>query len=283
MIDEPFRGTEAIARGLLTEDRLYGPSFRRLFPDVYLPADHELDLATRSRAAYLLVLDRGGVLAGYSAAHLLGADCAPRTAPAEVMVPRFHKSWPGLRVRYGVAAAADLVRREDCLVTGPGRTAWDLARRLPLVEAVVVVDALARRTTFRPADLLERRAQQRGARNCRRLDDVVALADPRAESPGETRLRVRLVRAGLPPPQTQHVIVDEYGFELARADLAYPEAKLAIEYDGDVHFDRRGGQRDRQRDVILAGYGWLTVRFVRDDLDAAQTPYRVEHLLRTRR
>jgi hypothetical protein len=53
-------------------------------------------------------------------------------------------------VNYGRPPAGELVRVEDCLVTGPGRTAWDLARRLPLVEAVVTVDALARATTFRP-------------------------------------------------------------------------------------------------------------------------------------
>jgi hypothetical protein len=81
VINRPLRGSEALALGLLTEDRLYGPRFRRLFPDVYLPAEHALDLATRSRVAYLLVRERGGVLAGYSAAHLLGADCAPRHAP----------------------------------------------------------------------------------------------------------------------------------------------------------------------------------------------------------
>jgi len=82
----PFRGTEAVAAGLLTRARLYGPRYRRVYPDVYLPADRPLDLATRSRAAFLLVRDRGGVLAGYSAAALHGADCAPGDAPAEVLL-----------------------------------------------------------------------------------------------------------------------------------------------------------------------------------------------------
>ncbi|WP_214368156.1 hypothetical protein [Pseudonocardia sp. H11422] len=53
-----------------------------------MPAGLRLDLATRSEAAFLLVADRGGVLGGYSAATLLGADCAPAAAPAEVVVPR---------------------------------------------------------------------------------------------------------------------------------------------------------------------------------------------------
>src|SRR5882757_1164833 len=102
----PFRGTEAVAAGLLTRARLYGPRYRRVYPDVYLPADRPLDLATRSRAAFLLVRDRGGVLAGYSAAALHGADCAPGDAPAEVLLATNSRSHPGLRIHRGTATGA---------------------------------------------------------------------------------------------------------------------------------------------------------------------------------
>ncbi|MDT7558652.1 MAG: hypothetical protein QOI68_3122, partial [Pseudonocardiales bacterium] len=143
MLGAPFRGTEALAAGLLTRARLYGPRYRRVYPDVYLPADRELDLATRSRAAYLLVRDRGGVLAGYAAAAVLGVDCAPDDAPAEVLLATNSRPHPGLLIHRGTATGADLTVVGDVRVTSPLRTAWDLARRLPLVEAVVVVDALA--------------------------------------------------------------------------------------------------------------------------------------------
>jgi hypothetical protein len=160
------------------------------------------------------------VLGGYSAAALLGADCAPRNAPAEVIVPHRFVAHRGLRVRRDHLAEQDVLETGDVRVTTPLRTAWDLARRLTLVEAVVAVDALARRRrsdvrwalarggdvarggavahadalahgggAFTPADLLVKRAVEPGARGCRRLDRVVALADPRAESPPETRLR----------------------------------------------------------------------------------------------
>jgi very-short-patch-repair endonuclease len=42
----------------------------------------------------------------------------------------------------------------------------------------------------------------------------------------------------LPAPEVQYHVVDEYGFVLARVDLAYPAARLAIEYDGATHFNR---------------------------------------------
>src|SRR4051794_41619504 len=81
-LEGPFRGSAAVAAGILTRDRLYGPRFRRLLPDVYAPAAAEPNLLLRSRAAALYVGTRG-VLVGYSAAEVLGASCAP----AEVTVP----------------------------------------------------------------------------------------------------------------------------------------------------------------------------------------------------
>ena len=82
MLDGPFRGSVAVELGLVTKNQLAGRTYRRLFPDVYAPRELPADLALRSRAAYLLVADGGGVLAGYSAALLHGADCAPIGAPA---------------------------------------------------------------------------------------------------------------------------------------------------------------------------------------------------------
>ncbi|NMH99003.1 hypothetical protein [Pseudonocardia acidicola] len=262
MLDGPFRGSDVLACGVLTPGVLRGPRFRRLFPDVYLRAGATVDLRTLSRAAFLFVERRGGVLNGYSAAELLGCSCGPVRTPAEVLVARHVKPQRGLRVTRGAAAPSELVDADGCRLTSPLRTAWDLARREPLVEAVVAVDALARRGAFAPKTLLQLRALQPGARGCRQLDRVVALADPGAESPMETRLRLLLVLAGLPAPVVQYRLFDEHGFVLARFDLAYPDALLAIEYDGDRHVD----ELDRRRDVRTGRHGWHTIRFGKGDL-----------------
>jgi len=223
------------------------------------------------------------VLGGYSAAELLDAGVAPRGAPAEVIVPVRARAHPGLCIVQGTVDAVDQAVVAGCRVTTPLRTAWDLARWLPLIEAVIAVDALAHRHGFAPSLLLARRAAAPGARGCRGLDRVVALADPRSESPRETRLRLGLVLAGLPPPSVQHRILDEYGFVLARVDLAYPEAKLAVEYDGSRHFDARRARLDRQRDSELAGYGWQTLRLAAEDIwTMPQTVHRIRRLLELR-
>src|SRR5688572_717425 len=72
----PFRGTDAVAAGLVTPKVLRGPRFRRLFTGIYVRADVEATPEVRSRAAHLLI-DGRGVLGGFSAAELLGASCGP--------------------------------------------------------------------------------------------------------------------------------------------------------------------------------------------------------------
>ena len=175
MLHGPFRGADARSLGLVTLSELYGPRFRRLLPDSFAPADLDPTLLLRSMAAYLPVEKIGGVLGGYSAARLSDIDSAPDTAVAEVLVPRYVRARPDLAVRFGTPAGSDIATARGCRVTTILRTSCDLARRLPLVEAVVAVDALARGGAFEPPRLLARRTESPGARGSRRLDAVVEL------------------------------------------------------------------------------------------------------------
>jgi hypothetical protein len=97
----------------------------------------------------------------------------------------------------------------------------------------------------------------------RLLREVLSLAEPLTESPMETRLRLVIVDAGLPRPIAQHDILDERGRFLARSDLAYPEALVPIEYEGDHHRERAAFQRDVTRLNALHAMGWLVLRFTK--------------------
>jgi len=286
VVEGVFRGSAAVAGGLVTRAELRSARYRALFRDIYVPAGRAPDLVMWSRAASLLLPRGVGALAGYSAAELLGASCAPKGVPAEMVLTARGgiKPRPGLVVHHGALPAADVCLAGDCRVTTPLRTAWDLARRLELVEAVVAVDALARRGGFAPSALLAARATRPRAPGCRRLDEIVSLADPRAESPMESRLRMLLIRFGLPRPVLQHEVFDRYGFVVARLDLAYPEVKLAIEYDGvDPHRGRR--VLDNRRDMAVAELGWETMRFGHEDIwtEPRATAARVHRMLDVRR
>ncbi|TQM38314.1 endonuclease domain-containing protein [Pseudonocardia cypriaca] len=252
---QPFRGTAAVVAGLVTPKVLRGPGFRRLFTGIYIRADVQITLEVRSRAAHLL-LDGRGVLGGFSAAELLGASCAPLGAPAEVVVARGGMtSRRGLLVRRDEFASVEVTEVVGCAVTGPLRTAYDLARRLPLVEAVVAVDALAFAQGIVPADMLLMARRRLGSRGTAQLPEVVALSNPFAESPMETRIRLALHFAGLPPPVLQHP-VGPY-----RLDMAYPELMVAVEYDGRDHLDPDRALRDLHRATYLGRCGWLVMRF----------------------
>src|SRR3954471_21169187 len=93
-LTRPFRGSTAVAAGAVTRGALYGPGYRRLYPDVHVAAAAPLDLLTWSRAAHELVAPCG-VLAGHSAAELHGASCAPEGAPAELLLLDGYRRRPG--------------------------------------------------------------------------------------------------------------------------------------------------------------------------------------------
>jgi very-short-patch-repair endonuclease len=261
-LDGPFRGSTAVAAGLLTRGVLRGPRFQRLFPDVYAPAHLENDFMLRSRAAGVLVAGRGAV-AGYSAAELLGASSGPPDASAEVLLTApLCQSYrcTGLRVHRDRRAPDEIIRVAGVAVTTPERTAFDLARWAPtLTERVAAVDALAHHRRVDVADVRVLRHRHLGARHGGEVAEVLRLTDRRAESPMESRARMALVLGGLPPPAVQHpVVVRGRHYYL---DLAYPDLKVAVEYDGADHRTQRRARRDLEREAALVSAGWRILRF----------------------
>ena len=88
------------------------------------------------------------------------------------------------------------------------------------------------------------------------------LADARAGSQSQLEiLGIRaLLAAGLPRPQLQYGI--QLGFGVLHVDAAWPDVKLAVEFDGAAyHSGRDEWQRDLRRDAALAALGWVVLRF----------------------
>jgi very-short-patch-repair endonuclease len=253
--NNPFRGSDAVAAGLLTPGVLRGPRFRRLFPDVYLGAHVEVDLAVRARAAYLLI-NGCGCIGGYAAAELLDASCGPPDAPVDVVVPGgSRRSRPGLAVHRGQLEPDEITTVGGVAVTAPVCTAYQLACREPLVDAVVAVDALSNRHRFSPAAVLDLGHRHCGARGSAQLQEIVRLSNPLAESPMESRIRLIIVLDSLPVPVLQHPVGP---FLL---DIAYPGIRLAVEYDGETHRTQERAMRDLERQAYLSAAGWKVLRF----------------------
>jgi len=263
----PFRGSDAIKAGLITRAMLRGPGWHRLFRDIYVRADSLDDVAWCLAAA--LLLPKGGAISGSSAALLWGVQPFPvAVIEVHVTVQRGTRvrPQPRLVVKHGSLPPDDVVEWLGIPVTTPLRTAFDLARELPCVDAVIVLDMFLHGKKLYADQLsafIQRRSRWPGVDVARR---ALALADGRAESPMETRLRLLIVLAGLPTPIPQHVVLDAAGRFVARLDLAYPEDRLGIEYEGDHHRQRSTWTADLQRHNRLRLLGWTVLRFSAADV-----------------
>lgn len=274
-----FRGSRAVAAGLITRDRLRGPRFLRVLPDIYASVhDAPPDLLLRSLAAYRLVEGRG-VASGWSAALLLDADCAPHpVVSAEVTVPSGgQRSHPRLLVRRDRLAAGEICRvgefvdapapgTSDVLCTSPLRTAYDLGRRGDLVDRVVAVERLANRHRFAPDLLLHFGVQHRGDRGSDVINETLALTSPYSGSPMETRLRLIIERGGLPRPAVQWPVQDPARRTAVWLDLAWPALMIGIEYEGEIHTSAEAVRSDTARFTRLVAAGWRLFRYTKDDI-----------------
>jgi len=103
------------------------------------------------------------------------------------------------------------------------------------------------------------------------------------DSFAETQLRLMLVRHRLPEPETDCPVPVSDGLIL-HADLGYPEAMIAIEYEGDAHrTDRKRWMRDIRRRERMEDAGWRVIRVVQVDLDDPSALIaRIRRLLSTR-
>jgi very-short-patch-repair endonuclease len=268
-----FRARDALASGLLTRNQLESRAWRRLFRGVYADAALPHDHGTSVAGAALLVPD-GAVFAGRTAAYLMGAEALVEVgAPVEVVVPEAARFGPviGLRIRRTSLPITDVrsVGRYTC--TTPLRTAVDIARYEEMPGSVVALDVLLSRGLVRPRDLGEAAASLPPGRGSVRARRAADLADERAESPPESVLRVLLRSAGL-APVPQYVVLDAGGRFVARVDLAFPELRVAVEYDGAWHGQPGELARDRRRHNALVAAGWTVVHVTAADM---HTPDRV--------
>ncbi len=255
-----FRGSDAVDKGLLAPKALRGRGRIRLRYDVYadFPLERDYRLACQAAA---LVLPPAAVITGRSAALLHGVDHAASFAdPVHVTVPRSAPLGPrnGLIVHRTDLEPADIERLEWCQLSTVARTAWDVAGWHDLVISVPIVDVMLRNGLVDPSDLEKLAARRDGRRGGRMAQRAVTLADGGAQSPPESVLRVRLVLKGLPVPVAQWSVALPSGV-VFHPDLAWPEYKVAVEYDGLWHASADQFHRDRRRLNQLVAAGWIVL------------------------
>lgn len=153
----------------------------------------------------------------------------------------------------------DVMHMQGIRVTTPLRTAMDLACKLNRFEALAVLDGFMSRHGLSHADFTSQVARYRRRRGVIQLRRLIRLADPRAESSGESWARMAILDAGLPTPELQYW-VHEADRQLYRLDLAYPKHRVAVEYDGqEFHLSAEQRAADKFRRDWLRSQGWTII------------------------
>ena len=259
----PFTVAEANRLGV-TRRQLRGAAYCRLGSGLYrwvgLIESPQLWLSAVARR-----LPAGAGFSGMTAAWLHGLDVTP-CDPIEVTIPELigTRRRAGASVSRAALSSEEIVVRRGLPTTSELRTVVDLAARSPLTEGVVAADMFLHAGRVSMADLRAYVAEHPGAKGIARLRRAAELAEPKAESAMETRLRMLLVLAGLPRPEVQVSVHDDRGSFLGRPDLLYRDQCLAIEFDGGNHRDRMVEDNRRQNGLIGAGFRLL--RFTAADV-----------------
>lgn len=267
-----------------------GPHFR-VGTALHLGLDpgrvRRLDLArpfhgVRSRAApattselvdaYLTRLPSRGFFSHLTAALLWGLPLP------DGLEGRLHVSYPHghrpSRAR-GVAGHHLVIRPDEVTelggipVTTPERTWCDLAGLLGFEALVAAGDrAIWHREPLTSLEAIADMANRHpDRRHQRRRHNALPWLCARSDSPPESTLRVRFIRAGLPTPVVNEDVFDAFGRFLGRPDLAFPDYRELVDYEGDGHrTDREQWWSDLARVPRFEAADWHTHRAARPDL-----------------
>lgn len=234
---------------------------------------HGLDLLTGSNIAVCLA----------TAAATYGFD-TEGTTNLHVINPEGRQLRPsdGLIVHRREGAPLTMVKGRPA--TTPAWTAIEVARGLRRPRALATLDAALRREACSREDLTRAIRVQAGRRGIITVRELFAIASPLAESPMESEARLVMHDGGLPAPVLQYEIIDLNG-RLWRLDFAWPEFRVAAEYDGvEWHTAPEAFRRDRIRTAALQDLRWVVVPIIAADVrrEPAQLVKRISSRLNAR-
>ena len=200
--------------------------------------------------------------------------------------PRRAPRRTGLR---GTQVRPELVRvvaHRGLPVTDPASTWASLAGRLALPDSVALGDAVIRRARIPGTSRLEYPPLATladlecvvcsGRRiGVARLRTALPLLSPHSASPPETHLRLLLPEWRLPEPELDFDVYDDRGRLIGCSELAFPEFRLALEYESRDHMtNTRQWNRDLEKYHDYVSAGWEPFRV------SAQALYRGRERLR---
>lgn len=265
---KPFRVAVAREAGM-SDARIRSREFATPFHGVR--AAHGVETEPEGLArAYAVKMRRDAAFSHVTAAQLLGAPLPARfsASPLHVTVPA---GTAPVRGR-GIVGHHGKLDRPPVELRGlrilPPASVWlTLGDMLEVPDLVAVADALVTATRDRKAwctvdDLVAAILAHPRARGRGSLRSALAFVRPGAASRPESLLRVLLMAAGFPEPQLNFAVP---GLPY-RVDLAWPEFKFGMEYDGRYHARVGQTRADSSRQEFIHDREWQLMRVQKEDL-----------------
>lgn len=171
-----------------------------------------------------------------------------------------------------------VVEVDGVLVTSPLRTLADMGRTVGFESAVVTMDAALHANLTSKDALLDLLVAQNDWPGSRAGIRAAGFADGRSESVGESRGRVRVRETGLPIPELQVVLRNEFGEFVARCDWLFRDQQTVGEFDGRIKMRKAGEHgrtpeevlwQEKLREDAIRALGYEVVRVTWDDLERA--------------
>lgn len=240
-------------------------AYRQVLTGVWVEGHCQLSTEVRA-AALRRLLGPGQIVVDRSAAWLHGVDCfsyadGPGVPRLEVCALPGRSRTRREQVDGGSRdlADGDVAEVDGVRVTTPLRTAADLGARLRRREAYAVLNEFARHHGVTKEELATLATRFKRRRGVVQLRALIGLVDPRVESQRESWVLLAVLDAGLPVPELQWwTSVD--GVPTYRLDLAWPQRRVCVEYDGlEAHDSAEQRAADEQRRAWLRAHGWTVI------------------------
>jgi hypothetical protein len=277
---------DAAAQGI-TRSKL-GSNYIRALYGVHVHKSVEPSLAVRCAAAGL-VLPRDAAFSDLTSVEMLGLPLpfgARPSRPLDVTVspPTDRPTGRGVRGHRRNLGPDDVIVIDGVRVTSAVCTFVDLAAVLDEANLIVLGDAILRKGYASIADLEAAIRAADGRRGVVRARRALLRLDGRSASAPESLVRVRIEDAGLPRPTLNVDVYDFSGGWIACPDMLYKEAKVAVEYEGEHHLEKRQFRLDLARDQQMTLAGFIVVRAGPRDLpeNATMLPNTLRRLLEVR-
>lgn len=255
----------------------------------------QYNLAHRTNDPFIYTLTTGLQLAGVEIPNI-DLRRYPRLSPDRLQVVVQHHNSQRRRTKkvrrmetfiWDIPLDAEEIA-ENVVCASPLATWFMFAMYLSLEELVVLGDCILRRKTVHAPytlydfedyiDRLRRLPNRKHApRGIVKSGQALDLMRENTDSSQETRLRLALVRLGLPCPKVNYPITTVHG-EHVWLDLAYPDECIAIEYDGVFHSEQ--WLHDSDRRTHIEDSGWMHIQVTKTTLFSEENLIRLASRIR---